>query len=95
VSVWETVLIYVVPPVVAYLVLAGWILGRRSAKRARYRTGEAWEHEPVLWTAHPGGAHGADHGADHAEAHGSHAVTAGSSRAAQPVPTTGGARGHW
>jgi hypothetical protein len=84
VSVWETVLIYVVPPVVVYLVLAGLTLGRRNAKRARYRTGESWEYAPVLWTANPEGAHLTAH---HGEAE--------TQQELAHTATTGGARGHW
>ena len=78
-SVWETVLIYVVPPVVVYVVVFAATLGRRRAKRERYRAGESWNHEPVLWVANPEGAHLP---APHA------VLEAGSG-------TTGGARGHW
>ena len=32
-------------------------MGPKQAKRKRYRVGEAWDYEPLWWTANPEGAH--------------------------------------
>ena len=78
-SVVQTVLVYVLPPVVIYGVVAMLTLGRRASRRPRYRAGEAWDYEPVLWTANPEGAH----------------LPAPTEHVEPSTATTGGARGHW
>lgn len=80
-SVVQTVLAFVLPPVVIYAVVALLTIAPKSAKRPKYRTGEKWTYEPVLWTANPAGAHLPAH-VDHIEP-------------AEGAATTGGARGHW
>jgi hypothetical protein len=80
VSVVQTVLAFVLPPVVIYAVVALLTIAPRTARRPRYRTGEKWDYEPVLWTANPEGAHLPAH-TEHIEPQG--------------AATTGGARGHW
>jgi hypothetical protein len=80
VSVVETVLVYVLAPAVLYGAVALLTIARKAARRPKYRSGQAWEHEPVLWTANPEGAHLAPHDP--------HAIE-------NPAATTGGARGHW
>jgi hypothetical protein len=50
----ETVLIYGVIPLVAFLVLAALTLlpgGRKD--RTKYRPGQPWDHEPVWYEPHP------------------------------------------
>lgn len=55
-SVFETVLLFVVPPVVVYLILAALVIGPSRARRPRYRAGQGWPYEPLFWTANPEGA---------------------------------------
>jgi hypothetical protein len=62
VSVWETVLRFVVPPVGLYLLIALLVVGPRWARRPRYRPGRPWPYEPLFWTASPPGAQEPDRG---------------------------------
>lgn len=55
-TVWETVLYLVVPPVGLYLLIALLVVAPRVARRPRYRAGQPWTHEPLWWTANPEGA---------------------------------------
>jgi hypothetical protein len=57
VSVVQTVLVFLLIPVVVYAIVFGLTLGRKASRRPRYRSGAGWEYEPVLWTANPAGAH--------------------------------------
>jgi hypothetical protein len=75
----ETVLAFVVPPVLIYGVLLLLTVGRKASRRPRYRSGEGWDYDPVLWTANPEGAH----------------LPAPTEHVEQAAATTGGARGHW
>jgi hypothetical protein len=87
VTVVETLLVYVAAPlaVVALLALLTLLPGARN-RRARYKPGQPWEHEPIWWEPHTAsGGHGSGHD-------GSHALTAGTSASARPY---GGARGTW
>ena len=56
-SVLQTLLVFGIPvaAVVFLVVLA--VVGPKHAKRKRHRAGEAWEYEPLWWTANPEGAH--------------------------------------
>lgn len=52
----ETILIYVVIPVVVLLILFALTAVRRSGGRsARYRVGDDWPHEPLWWIGNPKG----------------------------------------
>ncbi|MFC5996716.1 hypothetical protein ACFQE5_21135 [Pseudonocardia hispaniensis] len=55
-SVVETVLIFVVTPLVVCLVIALMVAAPRLARRPRYRVGQPWTYGPVFWTANPEGA---------------------------------------
>lgn len=55
-SVWETILVYVVPSVGLYLLITLLVVAPRAARRPRYRVGQPWPHEPLWWTANPVGA---------------------------------------
>lgn len=55
-SVLETILYFVLPPVGLYLVIVLLVVGPRLARRPRYRVGQPWTHEPLWWTANPRGA---------------------------------------
>jgi hypothetical protein len=80
VSVVQTVLVFLLIPAVVYLVVFGLTVGRKASRKPRYRSGEAWDYEPVLWTANPAGAH----------------LPAERSDTVEPTNAqTGGARGHW
>jgi hypothetical protein len=57
VSVFETVLIFVVPTVVLYLLIVLAVVGPRRARQKRHRVGQAWDYAPLWWTANPEGAH--------------------------------------
>jgi hypothetical protein len=52
----ETILIYAVIPAVVLLVLFALTALRPSGgKSARYRVGDAWNHEPLWWIGNPKG----------------------------------------
>lgn len=55
-TVWMTVLIFVVPSVGLYLLIALLVVGSRRGRRPRYRVGQPWPYEPLFWTANPQGA---------------------------------------
>lgn len=54
-SVLHTVAIFVLVPAAVYLAVFGLVLGRGRARRARYRVGDKWDHEPLFWSANPEG----------------------------------------
>jgi hypothetical protein len=56
VSVWETILYFVVPIVGLYLIIVLLVVAPRMARRPRYRVGQPWPHQPLWWTANPAGA---------------------------------------
>jgi hypothetical protein len=106
VSVAETLLIYLGIPLGVVLVLAALVFLPGGRRRPRWKSGQAWDHEPVWYEPHPGATgHGATdtHGEGHAAlgAGGSHAaLTSGAAgeASAAPVATAGplgGARGTW
>lgn len=55
-SVLETVLVFVVVPLGAYLLMAIPLMARKLRRRPRYRPGEPWPYSPIWWTANPEGA---------------------------------------
>ena len=78
----ETVLVFAVIPLALYGVIALLTLREKFARSPRYRPGQPWTHEPVWWTANPGGL---------PEGHPALAAASG-----EPVRTAkGGARGNW
>jgi hypothetical protein len=81
VTVFETILYFVVPVVAIYGLVALLVARRRPARRQRYRVGQPWPYEPLFWTANPVGAHLP------ADGHAGAGVRAGVER--------GGARGSW
>jgi hypothetical protein len=83
VSLLETILYFVVPSVGLYVLIGLLVMGRKTARRQRYRVGQPWRYEPLFWTANPEGAHLDAHTDDHAIA----GARAGAER--------GGARGSW
>lgn len=56
-TVWQTILAFVVPTVGLYLLLTLMVVMPRMARRPRYRSGQGWPHPPMWWTANPEGAH--------------------------------------
>jgi hypothetical protein len=52
-GVGDTILIFVVIPLGAFLVIAGLSLLPSALSRPRYRPGRPWEHEPT-WIGEPG-----------------------------------------
>ncbi len=56
-SVWETILYFVVPSVGLYLGITLLVVAPRMARRPRYRVGQPWPYPPMWWTANPEGAH--------------------------------------
>jgi hypothetical protein len=91
VSVWETILYFVVPSVALYVGIALLVVAPRMARRPRYRVGQPWPHEPMWWTANPQGAHLplVDHSGDHT------ADRAAALVGARAGAERGGARGSW
>jgi hypothetical protein len=57
VSVLETLLWFGIPVVGIYFLVSLAVLGPKQAKRKRWRVGEAWDYQPLWWTANPEGAH--------------------------------------
>jgi hypothetical protein len=108
VTVAETLLVYAGIPLAVILVLAVLTLVPGRQKRARYRPGQPWEHQPVWYEPQPehpveaGHGAGPEHGAlgagpEHAAlgAGGATAIGAGSPVAAAVGGPRGGARGTW
>jgi hypothetical protein len=85
VNVAETILVFVGAPLAVFVLLALLIYVPGGRKRARYKAGQPWEHEPIWYEPHPDGPAGGGHGA-HGSASDSRPVAAG------PL---GGARGTW
>ena len=56
-SVLQTILVFVVPTVFGYLLIAFLAAAPRLARRQKYRVGQPWPYEPLWWTANPAGAH--------------------------------------
>jgi len=56
VSVLTTTLLYVVAPIGGLLLIAAFTLVRPSTRGTRYRTGDAWDHEPLWWMGNPRGS---------------------------------------
>jgi hypothetical protein len=53
VSVWQTVLVFVVAPLGGLGLLALMVFGLSSHQPQRYRPGKSWEHEPVWYVPRP------------------------------------------
>jgi hypothetical protein len=98
VTVVETLLVYAGIPIAVIAVLALLTLVPGRQKRARYRPGQAWEHEPVWYEPQPEHPEEAEHGSGHEDGHaalgagGATAITAGPS-ATPAAPAVGGPRG--
>jgi hypothetical protein len=106
VSVAATLLIYLVIPLGIVLVLAALVFIPGGRRRPRWKSGQAWDHEPVWYEPHPaatGAGHGEASDAGHAAlgSGGSHAALtsgAGGDGSAAPAASAGplgGARGTW
>lgn len=62
-SVIETVLIFVVIPGAIFGAIGIYTLRSKFAGSQRYRPGQAWDHQPMWWSANPEGlssGHGVD-----------------------------------
>jgi len=57
VSALQTFLVFGVPVIGIYFLVALAVVGPKQAKRKRHRVGQAWGYEPLWWTANPEGAH--------------------------------------
>jgi hypothetical protein len=57
VSVLQTLLVFGVPVVAVIFLVVLAVMAPKKRKRKRYRVGEAWDYEPLWWTANPEGAH--------------------------------------
>jgi hypothetical protein len=57
VSIWQTFLVFAVPAVAFYLLLAALLTLPGRSRRPRYRVGQPWPFAPLWWTANPEGAH--------------------------------------
>lgn len=93
-TVWQTVLVYVVIPGGIYGVIALLTLGPSFARTPRYRPGQSWTYPAVWWTGSPNG-HVADSVLD--AAHQAHDARADAQSDAQTLVKTarGGASGNW
>jgi hypothetical protein len=92
VTVVETILVYAVAPlaVVAVLALLTLVPGRR--KRARYKPGQAWDHEPIWYEPHPEHPTAGEHGVPGfgAAVTGGATTAIGSSLYGEPTGAAGG-----
>lgn len=52
-SVVETILVYGVIPLAIILFFAVLTLIPGRTKKARYKPGQSWDHEPIWWEPHP------------------------------------------
>lgn len=84
VTVAETILVFVGAPLAIIVVLALLIFVPGGRKRARYKSGQPWEHAPIWYEPHPDGPAG----------HGSHAALESGAATSSGGPL-GGARGTW
>lgn len=85
-SIAETLLVYVAVPLALVVVMAALTLRPGPGeRRARYRPGQPWEHEPIWYAPHPENLPAAGHGA-------TRALESGTPRTGGPL---GGARGTW
>lgn len=55
-TVVETLLVFVVAPVVLYFGIWTWIVVRNRRRRPRHTAGDPWPYEPLFWIANPAGA---------------------------------------
>lgn len=55
-SVWQTILVFVVPAVGLYALIVLLVVAPGRARRSRYRAGQPWPYPPLFWTANPRGA---------------------------------------
>lgn len=55
-SVFETVLYFVVPVVGLYVLIWAMVVVPRMSRRPRYRVGQEWPFAPLWWSANPDGA---------------------------------------
>jgi hypothetical protein len=85
VTVVETILVFAGIPLAIILLLALLIFVPGGRKRARYKSGQSWEHAPIWYEPHPDNP---------GIGHGSHALPAGSAHSVAAGPL-GGARGTW
>lgn len=71
-TVWQTILVYVVIPAALYGLISLLAMAGKRNKATPYRPGGEWNYAPVWWGPNPVGAgldaHGHGHGAGHAEA---------------------------
>lgn len=83
-SVMQTIVVFVLVPLVVFGVVAAMTVWPARSGAPRYRSGQEWNHEPVWWSAHPTGHEG-----------GPEDLAAVSAEPAQAVTARGGARGRW
>ena len=84
-TVVETILVFAGIPLAIILLLALLIFVPGGRKRARYKSGQSWEHAPIWYEPHPDGA-----------GHDAHAaLPAGSAGHTTTAGPLGGARGTW
>lgn len=88
VSVWETILIFVVIPLVVYLLVFLPVMTSGNSRMPRYRPGQPWPYEPVWWAANPA-AQKSGHG-------GTQSYEGQQGESTELIRTArGGARGSW
>ncbi|MBO0839746.1 MAG: hypothetical protein J2O49_02865 [Sciscionella sp.] len=91
-SVWVTLLIYVLIPLAVYGLIALLTLGPKAAHSPKYRPGDAWTYPPQWWTANPAGLSSATD-----EHHPAKLINAAGGNPDESTATTGrgGASGRW
>jgi hypothetical protein len=98
VTVAETLLVFAGIPLAIIAVLALLVFWPRGRKRARYKSGQPWPHEPVWYEPHPegpAGGHGdGGHGGFGAGVPGAGTLAVGSSVYGEPTDGGSGHTGH-
>ncbi|HEX7659786.1 MAG TPA: hypothetical protein VF444_09915 [Pseudonocardiaceae bacterium] len=95
-TVWQTVLIFVVIPAAIIGVIALLTEMPSIVRGPRYRSGQPWTYKPVWWAGSPSG-HAADTGLGAVRRPEPRSVTERATASAQGTVKTarGGARGNW
>ena len=89
-NVAETIIVFVGIPLAFVLLLAALIFLPGGRKRPRYKSGQAWEHDPVWFEPHPEHSPAAAHGTP---GHDGQTKAIGSSVYGEPTDASHGSSG--
>ncbi len=95
-TVVETLLVFVVAPLVVVLLAYGLVLLPALKERARYKPGSPWGHAAVWYEPHPEGtSHADDHDDEPTPGRQAAALAIGETAGHPRRTASGGARGTW